>query len=64
MLHKFSPRSLYPLELPFLASLFLYVRNNKLAAIEYSSDMQGFAFILKWMLFIVLRQLYPIPTSA
>ena len=43
-----------PLELPFLASLFLYVRNNKLVAIEYSSNMEGFAFVLKWMLFIVV----------
>ena len=53
-----------PLELPFLASLFLYVRNNKLTAIEYSYDMEGFAFIFKWMLFIVLRKLYPFPTST
>ena len=28
-------------ELPFMASLFLYVRNNKLTTIEYSSDMEG-----------------------
>ena len=30
-----------PLELPYLASLFLYVRNSKLTTIEYSSDMEG-----------------------
>ena len=52
------------LELPFMASLFLYVRNSKLTAIEYSYDMEGFAFIFKWMVFIVLRQLYPFPTFA
>ena len=35
-----------PLELPFMASLFLYVRNNKLTSIKYSSNIEGFAFIL------------------
>ena len=53
-----------PLELPFLASLFLYVRNSKLIGIEHSSEMKCFAFIFKWMLFIVLRKLYPFPTAT
>ena len=34
-----------PMEVPFLDSLFVYVRNNKLDIIEYSSNMEGFAFI-------------------
>ena len=53
-----------PLELPFLYYLFLYVRNNNLTSIEYTSKMECFAFIFKLMLFIVLRQLYPFPKSA
>ena len=43
-----------PLKLPFMAYLFLYIRNNKITSIDYSSDMEGFGFILKLMLFIVL----------
>ena len=47
-----------PLEIPFLDSLFLYVRNRKITAIEYSYDMEGFTFIFKWMLFIVYKNLH------